>query len=48
MRVSWVGCLLDEPVRRLEGASSELELSLLLVFLKDAAHRAQREYLFAV
>ena len=39
---------LDNPVRRLEGASSELELSLLLVFLKDAAHRAQREYRFAV
>ena len=38
----------DDPVRRLEGASSELELSLLLVFLKDAAHRAQREYRFAV
>ena len=32
----------------MEGASSELELSLLLVFLKDAAHRAQREYRFAV
>ena len=39
---------LDDPVRRLEGASSELELSLLLVFLKDAARRAQREYRFAV
>ena len=39
---------LDNPVQRLEGASSELELSLLLVFLKDAAHRAQREYRFAV
>ena len=38
----------DDPVRRLEGASSDLELSLLLVFLKDAAHRAQREYRFAV
>ena len=38
----------DDPVRRLEGASSELELSLLLVFLKDAAHRAQREYRFVV
>ncbi len=39
---------LDNPVRRLEGASSELELSLLLVFLKDAARRPQREYRFAV
>ncbi len=39
---------LDDPVRRLEGASSELELSLLLVFLKDAARRAEREYRFAV
>ena len=39
---------LDNPVQRLEAASSELELSLLLVFLKDAAHRAQREYRFAV
>ena len=38
----------DDPVRRLERASSELELSLLLVFLKDAARRAQREYRFAV
>ena len=37
---------LDDPVRRLENASSELELSLLLVFLKDAARRAQREYRF--
>ena len=36
----------DDPVRRLERASSEL--SLLLVFLKDAARRAQREYRFAV
>ena len=39
---------LDDPVRRLEGASSELELSLLLVFLKDVARRAEREYQFAV
>ena len=39
---------LDDPVRRLEGASSELELSLLLVFLKDAARRAEREYRFVV
>ncbi len=38
----------DDPARRLEGASSELELSLLLVFLKDAAHRGRREYRFAV
>ena len=36
----------DDPVRRLESASSELELSLLLVFLKDAARRAEREYRF--
>ena len=36
----------DDPVRCLESASSELELSLLLVFLKDAAQRAQREYRF--
>ena len=39
---------LDDPVRRLEQASSDLELLLLLVFVKDAAHRAQREYRFAV
>ena len=38
----------DDPYRRLERASSELELRLLLVFLKDAAHRAQREYRFVV
>ena len=38
----------DDPVRRLERASSALELSLLLVFLKDAARRAEREYRFAV
>ena len=38
----------DDPVRRLERASSDLELLLLLVFLKHAAHRAQREYRFAV
>ena len=36
----------NDPVRRLESASSELELSLLLVFLKDAARRAEREYRF--
>ena len=39
---------LDDPCRRLENASSELELALLLVFLKDAARRAQREYRFLV
>ena len=38
----------DDPVRRVKQASSDLELLLLLVFLKDAAHRAQREYRFAV
>ena len=38
----------EDPYRRLERASSDLELLLLLVFLKDAAHRAQREYRFAV
>ena len=38
----------DDPVRRLEGASSDLELVLLLVFLKHAAYRAQREYRFVV
>ena len=37
---------LDDPYRRLESASSELELAFLLVFLKHAAHRAQREYRF--
>ena len=36
----------DEVYRRLERASSDLELLLLLVFLRDAAHRAQREYRF--
>ena len=39
---------LDDPYRRLESASSELELALLLVFLKKTARRAQREYRFAV
>ena len=39
---------LDGPCRRLESASSELELALLLVFLKHAAHRALREYRFLV
>ena len=38
----------DDPYRRLERASSDLELLLLLVFLKDAAHRGQREYRFLV
>ena len=38
----------DEPYRRLERASSDLELMLLLVFLKDAAQRDQREYRFFV
>ncbi len=37
---------LDDPCRRLECASSDLELTLLLVFAKHAAHRAQREYRF--
>ena len=39
---------LDDAYRRLERASSEFELALLLVFLKDPAHRALREYRFAV
>ena len=38
----------EDPQGRLERASSDLELLLLLVFLKDAAHRAQREYRFVV
>ena len=38
----------DDPRRFLQEASSELELSLLLVFTKHAAHRAQREYRFLV
>jgi len=38
----------EDPWRRLERASSELERRLLPVFLKDAADRAQREYRFAV
>ena len=38
----------DDPYRRLERASSDLELLLLLVFLKDAARRGQREYRFVV
>ena len=39
---------LDDPCRRLESASSELEFALLLVFVKHTAHRAQREYRFLV
>ena len=39
---------LDDPCRRLESASSELELALLLVFVKPAVHHAQREYRFVV
>ena len=39
---------LDDPVRRLEQASSDLELSLLLAFTKHAEHGAQREYRFLV
>ncbi len=39
---------LDDPHRRLESASSPLELALLLVFLKPAAHRDRREYRFLV
>lgn len=38
----------DDPDRRLESASSVLELALLRVFMKPAANRGQREYLFAV
>ena len=38
----------DDPVGRLEPASSNVELLLLVVFLKHAAHRAQREYQFVV
>ena len=37
----------DDPYRRLEQASSDLKLLLLLVFLKDAARRGQREYRFS-
>ena len=39
---------LDDPYRRLESALSGLEFALLLVFLKETARRAQREYRFAV
>ncbi len=38
----------DDLQGRLAGASSDLELLLLLVFVKDAARRSQREYRFAV
>ncbi|MCY4024777.1 MAG: hypothetical protein OXH75_00495 [Acidobacteria bacterium] len=39
---------LDDPYQRLESASSELELALLLVFVKHAAHRVLRQYRFLV
>ena len=39
---------LEDPYRRLESASSVLEFNLLLLFMESAAHRAQREYRFAV
>ena len=38
----------DDPYWRLESASSDLELLLLLVFIKHPAQRAQREYRFAL
>ena len=38
----------EDPYRRLESTSSVLELALLRVFMKPAAHRGQREYRFAV
>ena len=38
----------DDPHRRLERASSDLELLLLLVFMKHPPQRRQREYRFAV
>ena len=38
----------DDAYRRLERASSDLELLLLLVFMKHPAQRGQREYRFAV
>ena len=38
----------DDPSGRLERASSDLEVMLLPIFMKHAAHRAQREYRFAV
>ena len=39
---------MDDPVGRLERATSDLEFLLLLVFVKDSAYRDQREYRFAV
>ena len=39
---------LEDPYRRLESASSVLEFNLLILFMESAAHRAQREYRFAV
>ena len=38
----------EDPDRRLESASSVLELALLRLFVKPPAHRGQREYRFAV
>ena len=38
----------DEPYQQLESASSAVEFALLLVFIKPATYRAQREYRFAV
>ena len=38
----------DDPYRRLERASSDLELLLLLLFLKDVAYCRHREYRFVV
>ena len=38
----------DDPYRRLESASSVLELALLRVFMKPTTHRGQREYRFAL
>ena len=38
----------DDPYRCLENAASDLELLLMLVFLKDATRSGQREYRFAV
>ncbi|MCY4119984.1 MAG: hypothetical protein OXG72_03580 [Acidobacteria bacterium] len=37
---------LEDQYQRMECASSDLELILLLVFTKHAAHRSQREYRF--
>ena len=38
----------EDPDRRLESASSVLELALLRVFMKPTAHSGQREYRFAL